>query len=166
MYLSWPICSWPLLGTLSSPLTAKTAAAINNVQTLNCSSGQPSVFIALISLLCKAKGYFISYHQQLKDRLRNKQEKIDYKQTRGREEGAQWHILANKRGAAFQKQQLWVCIPGGPILRMLHEISVIHFASFSLFFSRHHFCSSQFPLCRLWVQTNITNQIFNGSNLK
>lgn len=95
----------------------------------------------------QSKGYFIFCHQWLKDGLRHEQDWCEtgdrLQPSKKQRERAQQYIHANKRGSVFQKQQLWVCIPWGPILNNALWALSHSFCLFSPVFPYHHnFCSS------------------------
>lgn len=98
-----------------------------------------------------------------------KQSKLVWRrrQVRGREEGVQCHTHTNKRGSCLPEATFQVCILWGPILSNTPWDFGYSFSLFSFGFLSHcpRFCSSQFPFCWLWEQTNTTSQIFNCSNL-
>lgn len=121
------ICSQLLLGSLPSPPTAKTAAAINNVQTLSiahlsshlasyhthpCYAKQKGILAPATSRWRMDKGT---------SKIDRKQE-IDYKQAGDRKRVFSDTSVQTKGDLPFRSNRCKSAFPEGPFWAMLHEI--------------------------------------------
>lgn len=158
------ICSQLLLGSLPSPPTAKTAAAINNVQTLSIAH-LSSHLASYRTHPCYAKQKGILAPATSRWRMDKGTSKIDRKQEID-------YKQAGDRKRVFSDtsvQTKGICLSEATVANQhsprahFEQCSMRYLnRSFCLCY-HHHLCSSQRHFPRLWVQT--LSQIFNCSNL-